>query len=1023
MSKKRKLKKTFEPGKYSDLTQRMEKTGTIQDGDGVRETQADIFSTLPGGSQSKSNRLATEMSASQTYTPLPNTSFEQAQRQGLYNSLLDYQERLHKRAEKNRQEQAQAARGPLEKLQEEDRESLSRLYSLQNQLNTYRTAAQTNPQTSMNPMAQPQDPYQASIQQEYNTLYSKLNKKGYDVTELMRYYEREQNAKTAEETKKWMEEKAEDHPALMSAASVGLNLLTMQNSLPQAVKDAIYDKVYGTDLGVDVNAPAFFGTNARDAVRGQVSEDIVEKTREKYGDGAAWAANLLYNTGMSMADTLAANAIGGFTPVGSVIQGVNAANSSLVDATKRGVSSGKALLTAIGSGALEGVFEAVSLGKLKAMKPETSGTLKAIGKNVLKQMGVEASEEGATELANLALDRLINGDKSSLKQAEAAYIAQGMSEKEAQAQAVFDVFRQAGEAALGGALSGAGFGAGASLMNHVDYRNQLQEAGKKSLENGDFSRGLENALHMKEDSTARMAAEELMGKKTVTHEDIGRFMKQYERGALDELGRAGNLEELSQARDRLAREGKYSPEAVERAYESRIREMLGVEEEPAGQEHMLQEEDSRRKDMEAAEEAALPDQREVVPWDQLLQQQEAGKEEMAPGRLREAEKKERTPGMETADAMLPDEQLARRQEAEAAGVGAEPLAQEAKADPIVDAALYRAGLEQERAREAQESLPAAVHRETGQAMEAPVIESSGGPEGMRLRLPDGGTAGLSELEFARPETRTLYRMAESYPTEKARSYVGLYDGETPLRAYTEAFQRMYEAGERGSGYEAAAGRAEEVEGAQAIDPKRLKWMYEAGENRAKQRKMEETGKSGGDARQRRENGIAERAERGYNEKNSKAKFDYLDKQLGSLKGKVQINQYNSAESVNKWWVEHDYDKPPYTPKTVVQDITLKNDLTFVRVYDGENSTLKGGWVMRAEDIKGLTPAQIQEKFALPSTPKYVGEVHLKNETTIRMGEVNPNYGFKGGGIQFDLKGQRVGEFKEIGNLEDWSLGK
>lgn len=118
----------------------------------------------------------------------------------------------------------------------------------------------------------------------------------------------------------------------------------------------------------------------------------------------------------------------------------------------------------------------------------------------------------------------------------------------------------------------------------------------------------------------------------------------------------------------------------------------------------------------------------------------------------------------------------------------------------MDAALYRAGLEQERAREAQESLPAAVHRETGQAMEAPGIESSGGPEGMRLRLPDGGTAGLSELEFARPETRTLYRMAESYPTEKARSYVGLYDGETPLRAYTEAFQRMYEAGERGSGY-------------------------------------------------------------------------------------------------------------------------------------------------------------------------------------------------------------------------------
>jgi hypothetical protein len=40
-----------------------------------------------------------------------------------------------------------------------------------------------------------------------------------------------------------------------------------------------------------------------------------------------------------------------------------------------------------------------------------------------------------------------------------------------------------------------------------------------------------------------------------------------------------------------------------------------------------------------------------------------------------------------------------------------------------------------------------------------------------------------------------------------------------------------------------------------------------------------------------------------------------------------------------------------------------------------------------------------------------------------MGEVNANYGFDGGGIQFDLKGQFIGEFKEIGNLEDWSLGK
>ena len=152
-------------------------------------------------------------------------------------------------------------------------------------------------------------------------------------------------------------------------------------------------------------------------------------------------------------------------------------------------------------------------------------------------------------------------------------------------------------------------------------------------------------------------------------------------------------------------------------------------------------------------------------------------------------------------------------------------------------------------------------------------------------------------------------------------------------------------------------------------------------------------------------------------------YEYLDTQLGNLKDKVKLNQYQSAESVNDWWANNGYDRPPYTPKTVVQDITLDCDTIFVRVYDGNISGLRGGWVMCAEDIKGLTSEQIQQKFALPSTPKYIGEVKLKAGSNIRMGEVNPNYGFNGGGIQFDLKGQYIGEFKEIGSLVDWSMGK
>ena len=77
----------------------------------------------------------------------------------------------------------------------------------------------------------------------------------------------------------------------------------------------------------------------------------------------------------------------------------------------------------------------------------------------------------------------------------------------------------------------------------------------------------------------------------------------------------------------------------------------------------------------------------------------------------------------------------------------------------------------------------------------------------------------------------------------------------------------------------------------------------------------------------------------------------------------------------------------------------------------DGSKMHGGWIMRPEDIEGLTPLQIQEKFALPSTPKYICDVELEAGTHLRVGEVNPLEGWgSGGGTQYDLIGQRVGNF-------------
>ncbi|MBC1728832.1 LXG domain-containing protein [Listeria seeligeri] len=157
----------------------------------------------------------------------------------------------------------------------------------------------------------------------------------------------------------------------------------------------------------------------------------------------------------------------------------------------------------------------------------------------------------------------------------------------------------------------------------------------------------------------------------------------------------------------------------------------------------------------------------------------------------------------------------------------------------------------------------------------------------------------------------------------------------------------------------------------------------------------------------------------FGKKSNLKGYDYLDNQLGSLKNKVKVKKYESAENANEFWRNQSYEQPPYTPKTTIQDLELLADVKFVRVYDGKGSKLQGGWLMKAEDIEGLTPTQIKDKFALPNTPKYVGEVALPKGSNIRMGEVNPLFGNKGGGIQFDLKGQFIGEFKELGEITEW----
>lgn len=93
--------------------------------------------------------------------------------------------------------------------------------------------------------------------------------------------------------------------------------------------------------------------------------------------------------------------------------------------------------------------------------------------------------------------------------------------------------------------------------------------------------------------------------------------------------------------------------------------------------------------------------------------------------------------------------------------------------------------------------------------------------------------------------------------------------------------------------------------------------------------------------------------------------------------------------------------PPYADGKAVQDIRLKDDATFARVHGPDNKARS--WMMRKEDIEGLTPVQIKDKFALPDTPTLVSDVNVPAGTLIRTGEVAPQVGWgSGGATQFEL---------------------
>lgn len=131
--------------------------------------------------------------------------------------------------------------------------------------------------------------------------------------------------------------------------------------------------------------------------------------------------------------------------------------------------------------------------------------------------------------------------------------------------------------------------------------------------------------------------------------------------------------------------------------------------------------------------------------------------------------------------------------------------------------------------------------------------------------------------------------------------------------------------------------------------------------------------------------------------NTASIIDDIDDALSGMNysGKTTL----SAESRNAALSQQGYTSPlPYKPQTPVVKYQQTSSTQYVRVFTESNKT--GRWLMKYSDIQGLTPAQIQSKFALPSTPTHYCFVNVPSGTTVYVGVVNQSS--VSGTLQYEL---------------------
>lgn len=261
------------------------------------------------------------------------------------------------------------------------------------------------------------------------------------------------------------------------------------------------DDVANFVQGKEINpySRAHMLSNVANDIRTKTAADIDEWTG---GASIPWIDFSLgdaYQAGMSGLDSLAGAYLLGGTGYG-VLMGMGAASAEMKELYEKGASTGQMLVGGVLAGAAEMIFEKYSIDKFLEMGDTKS--IKDILVNILKQGGVEASEEAFTEIANTISDVIVMGSQSDWVDAET-------------------FIKNVVNAGIGGFISGGGMGGLGSVVNYGQYNQQVKKYGQSIIDKGGVESLQATASEMSDNKTVSKLSNKVAEKTTA--KNVGRL--------------------------------------------------------------------------------------------------------------------------------------------------------------------------------------------------------------------------------------------------------------------------------------------------------------------------------------------------------------------------------------------------------------------------------------------------------------------------------------------------------------------